>query len=166
MELGLEEGRRIMAIKNDVDKAIEAFEKANPKLEGKVQITSMERTWQKQLAIVLRRRSKYPNISANFCKEFPDTKAKWPNRVSQLSQEQLDWWKREILMQAGKSPGFAHVGGKAVDISVGNLNAEGKKLFKDALKEAGVDVLMEYVSGDDADYKASIGKANVFHCTN
>jgi hypothetical protein len=42
-----------MGIKSDVDKAVEAFEKANPTLEGKVRVTDMDRTWQEQLEYCL-----------------------------------------------------------------------------------------------------------------
>jgi hypothetical protein len=155
-----------MGIKEDVDKAIEAFEKANPTLKGKVRITDMDRTWEEQLGFILSRRTSYPNITANFSKQFPDTKTKWPTKASQLSKEQLAWWKTEIMKQAGKSPGFPHVGGKAIDVSVKNLNNDGKKLLKDEMDKLAVKVLMEHVTGDDAEYGVSISKATVFHCTN
>jgi hypothetical protein len=70
-----------------------------------------------------------------------------------------------IEKQAGNSPGFPHVGGEAVDLSVRNLNNQGKQLLKQELDEVGVSVLMEYVNGSDSEYGVSLSRANVFHCS-
>jgi hypothetical protein len=155
-----------VGIKQDVDKALEAFEEANPKLKGKVRITDMDRTWQQQLVYVLERAEEYPNITSRFEQKFPETEDKWPTKPNQLTAEQLTWWKTEILKQAGKPKGFAHVGGNAVDLSVRNLNNEGKQLLKTELNGVGVKILMEYVNGRNSKYGVSIARANVFHCTN
>jgi hypothetical protein len=154
-----------MGIKSDVDKALEAFEEANPSLKGKVRITDMERTWEEQLVYCLERPKAYPESTRNFIKAFPETKDDWPDEPRQLTPEQRSWWKNNILKQAGKSPGFAHVGGSAVDLRVRDLNNEGKQLLKKELDDVGVKILMEKVNGSNSQYNVSISQANVFHCT-
>jgi hypothetical protein len=154
-----------MGIKSDVGDAIEAFEKANPKLKGKARITGMDRTWEKQLVFCLERPKNYRESTANFEKAFPEVKDEWPDEPSELTAEQRSWWKNNIMKQAGKSPGFAHVGGKAVDVWVGDINNEGKQLLKDELVALKVSVLMEYIRGKQSEYGVSLNRANVFHCT-
>lgn len=155
-----------MGIKDRVKKALDDFDTANPKLKGKAYQTSSDRSWEEQLDIILdpKRKNNYPNIKKSFLKKFPDLKDELPAKRSALTKDQLAWWKNEIMEQAGKSPGFPHVGGKAVDISVKNLDNTAKEDLKKILDKAKVKVLMEYVTGSDSEYGVSLSKANVFHC--
>ncbi|WP_077034037.1 hypothetical protein [Pelomonas sp. KK5] len=153
-----------MAIKNDVQKVLTDFDAANEKLKGKAYISGEERTWEDQLDFILERPKNYPNIVKNFLAKFKDLKDKLPSKRKDLDKDQLAWWKTEIMKQAGKSPGFPHIGGMATDVSVKNLDDAGKKLLKEALEKASIKILMEYVSGSDSQYDVALSKANVFHC--
>ena len=67
------------------------------------------------------------------------------------------------MKQAGKSPGFPHVGGKAQDVSVKNLTLlEDKKKLKTKL-ETKFRILLEKVTGATSQYGVTISIANVFH---
>lgn len=155
-----------MGIKDGVKKALNDFETASPKLKGKAYQTSSDRSWEEQLDIILdpKREKNYPNIKKRFLKKFTDLKDVLPSKRSELTKDQLAWWKTEIMKQAGKSPGFPHVGGKAVDISVKNLDNTAKEELKKVLDKAKIKVLMEYVTGSESVYGVSLSKANVFHC--
>ncbi|MCA8973084.1 MAG: hypothetical protein KDC98_00100 [Planctomycetes bacterium] len=152
-----------MGIKEDATKALDEFETANPALAGKAYLTSGSRTWQEQLDIILdpKRKANYPNIKKRFTTKF--SLDRLPQARKDLTKEQLAWWKAAIMKQAGKSPGFPHVGGKAQDISVKQLDKKAKADFKKILDDNKVKVLMEFVTSKDSQYGVSIGKANVFH---
>ena len=153
-----------MAIADDVKTAVDAFETDNPTLKGKAYLTSGDRTVEEQLTIILdpKRKNNYLNIKERFKKKF-DLKD-LPERKD-LTAEQVTWWTDEINLQAGKSPGFPHVGGKAQDVSVKNLDTDGKNKLKKKLEAAGLSILMEKVTGTDSDYGVSLEAANVFHVT-
>ncbi len=153
-----------MAIKSDVDAAIATFETENPKLKGKAYPTSGNRTWQDQLDIILqpKRAKNYKNIKARFLAKFKLKEL--PKKRGDLDKDQLAWWKKAIMAQAGKSPGFPHVGGKAQDVSVKNLGNDDKKKLAAIMKKAGIKILFEQVSGSTSNYGVPITKANVFHC--
>lgn len=153
-----------MAIKGDVKTALDTFETENAKLKGKAYLTSGDRTWEDQLDIILqpKRAKNYTGIKKRFLAKFKLEKL--PEKRADLEKDQLDWWKKEIMAQAGKSPGFPHVGGKAQDVSVKNLGTEDKKKLAKIFKDAGIKILFEKVSGSTSDYGVSIDKANVFHC--
>ncbi|MFL4470774.1 hypothetical protein ACERZ8_13110 [Tateyamaria armeniaca] len=153
-----------MGIKSDVQAAIATFEKENPKLKGKAYLTSGSRTWQDQLDIILqpKRAKNYKNIKARFLAKF--SLKELPKKRGDLTKDQLAWWKKAIMAQAGKSPGFPHVGGKAQDVSVKNLSNDDKKKLSAIMKKAGIKILFEQVSGSTSNYGVSITKANVFHC--
>ena len=153
-----------MAIKDDVKKAIETFETENPKMKGKAYLTSGNRKWEDQLDIILqpKRAKNYLNIKANYKKKF--SVKELPKKRSDMDKDQLAWWKKEIMKQAGKSPGFPHVGGKAQDVSVKALGTSDKQSLQKIMKAAKIKILFEKVSGSTSDYSVAIGKANVFHC--
>jgi hypothetical protein len=67
------------------------------------------------------------------------------------------------MKQAGKPNGFAHVGGKAQDVSLRNLGADERKKLREALENAGYGVLNEYVTSSASDYGVDINDATVFH---
>src|SRR4029079_8209415 len=104
-----------MSIASEAKALVAEFEKENPDYKGKAYLTSGDRTWEEQLDIILdpKRKSNYLNIKKRFLKEF-DLK-ELPDDRSDLDKDQLAWWKKEIMAQAGKPDGFAHVGGKAQD---------------------------------------------------
>ena len=103
-----------MSIASDVKALVAEFEKENPAYKGKACLTSGDRSWEEQLDIILdpKRKNNYPNIKKSFLKEF-ELKDLADDR-SDLEKDQLAWWKKAILAQAGKPDGFAHVGGKAL----------------------------------------------------
>jgi hypothetical protein len=153
-----------MGVAEDAKKAVKAFEEANPKMKGKATLTSGSRTWEEQLDIILdpKRKENYKNIKANFLKQFKDVK-ELPAKRKDLTKEQLTWWEDEIMKQAGKSPGFPHVGGKAQDIVVGGFKLDEKKALVEKLEEAKLKILYEYVTKNESEYNVSLSKANVFH---
>jgi len=152
-----------MSIASDVKTLVTEFEKDNPDYKGKAYLTSGDRTWEEQLDIILdpKRKNNYLNIKKNFLKEFELKEL--PDDRSDLEKDQLDWWKKAIMAQAGKPDGFAHVGGKAQDVSVKNLDKDGRAKLKEKL-ETKVDILMEKVTDTDSVYGVTIDAANVFHC--
>jgi hypothetical protein len=152
-----------MSIASDVKTLVTEFEKDNPDYKGKAYLTSGDRTWEEQLDIILdpKRKNNYLNIKKNFLKEFELKEL--PGDRSDLEKDQLDWWKKAIMAQAGKPDGFAHVGGKAQDVSVKNLDKDGRAKLKEKL-ETKVDILMEKVTDTDSVYGVTIDAANVFHC--
>ncbi len=152
-----------MSIASDVKSLVTDFEKENPDYKGKAYLTSGDRSWEEQLDIILdpKRKNNYPNIKKRFLKEFELEEL--PAKRADLESDQLAWWKKEILAQAGKPDGFAHVGGKAQDVSVKNLDKDGRTKLKAKL-ETKVDILMEKVTGDDSVYGVAIEAATVFHC--
>ena len=58
---------------------------------------------------------------------------------------------------------FAHVGGKAQDVSIKNLDKDGRAKLKEKL-ETKVNILMEKVTDTESVYGVSIDAATVFHC--
>ncbi len=125
-------------------------------------ITSRGRTWQKQLQIILNPKYKnnYLGIKKRFKRRFELKQL--PIR-KELNEKQKLWWKKEILKQAGKPRGFAHVGGKAIDIAVGKLTIEQKKALRKAIIEKGYHVFLEKITKKKAVYGVKISEANVFH---
>ncbi len=154
-----------MGIKDDVSAALKTFEEQNPDAKGKAYLTSGSRTWHEQLDIILqpKRAKNYTNIKGRFLKKFK--KQKLPAKRDDMSEAELTWWQTEINAQAGKVPGFAHVGGFAQDVSVKNLTTEQKKALKKVLSDKNVKVLPERVLATTSQFKnVTIEKANVFHC--
>lgn len=152
-----------MSIESDVKGLVADFEKENPTYKGKAVLTSGDRTWEEQLDIILdpKRKNNYPNIKKRFLAKFKLEEL--PAKRSDLEKDQLAWWKTEIMAQAGKPDGFAHVGGKAQDVSVKGLDKDGRSKLKEKL-ETKVKVLMEKVTGTESEYGVSIDAATVFHC--
>jgi len=152
-----------MSIASDVKSLVAEFEKENPDYKGKAYLTSGDRSWEEQLDIILdpKRKNNYPNIKKSFLKEFELKEL--PDDRSDLEKDQLGWWKKAIMAQAGKPDGFAHVGGKAQDVSIKNLDNDGRKKLKEKL-ETKVSILMEKVTDTDSVYGVAIDAATVFHC--
>ncbi|PHN05112.1 hypothetical protein CRP01_19005 [Flavilitoribacter nigricans DSM 23189 = NBRC 102662] len=127
-------------------------------------ITSSNRTWEKQLYHILRPRNKdnYPNIKRRFKEKF-ELKT-LPKDQTKLTEKQRKWWKTEIVKQAGRTDGFAHVGGNAVDVDVSQLTEKEKRDLKTQIeKEEVYKVFPEFVQGSKSNYGVSLEKANVFH---
>ena len=147
--------------------ALMGFEKDYPEYKDQAYLTDADghpttgdgnRTWQQQMKIILERPNSYPNIS----KRFKDTfKIQLPAKPESMTPEMLTWWEKEIMAQAGKVPkGFAHVGGKAQDVSIKNLDSFGKQLLQAYIAAAGLDIIYE----KPPKYYVSIGEATLFHC--
>lgn len=132
---------------------------------GSVRITSSNRTWEKQLEIILdpKNASNYPNIKKRFLAKF---KLRDLPAYKDLSDKEKNWWCVEIMKQAGLPGGFAHVGGKAVDIWVGDLTETYKNILKTTLEASGKKILLEKVVASKSNYKVDLKEANVFHITN
>jgi len=152
-----------MSIASDVKALVAEFETENPDYKGKAYLTSGDRTWEEQLDIILdpKRKNNYPNIKKRFLKDCGLDEL--PAKRADLDAAELAWWKKEIMAQAGKPTGFAHVGGKAQDVSVKNLDKDGRTKLKTKL-ETKVNVLMEKVTGTESVYGVTIDAATVFHC--
>lgn len=145
---------------------LNSFETAHPDYKGKVYLTDADgyrttgdgsRTWQQQMAIILERPKSYPYISKRFESKF---EVQLPAEPEDMTSEMLSWWEEEIMAQAGKPTGFAHVGGKAQDVSVRNLDLNGKKLLADYIEKAGLGIIYE----NPPTYYVTIEKASLFHC--
>ena len=139
--------------------AISHFEKDNPQYAGKAYLTggNGERTWQRQMEFILERPNSYPNISRRFTNTF---NVQLPAKASDMTTDMLNWWEREIMAQAGRPDGFAHVGGKAQDISVKNLDNNGKALLEKYIRNYGMGIIYE----TPPTYYVSRESATVFHC--
>jgi hypothetical protein len=153
-----------MGVKEDVKTAVNDFETKNPTLVGKAYLTSGDRSVSEQIDIILdpKREDNYLNIKQRFKSKYKLTDM--PARGS-LTDEQQKWWETEVQAQAGKSPGFPHVGGFAQDVSVKNLSNDEKIKLKKILEDSKLSVLMEKVTGTESEYGVSSDSANVFHVT-
>jgi len=156
-----------MSVSSVVRRLLAEFEKENPNYKGKARLTSGNRTWEEQLDIILdpKRKKNYPKIKRNFLAKFKLHEL--PASRSDLDDLQLAWWKKEIMAQAGKPGGFTHVGGKAQDVSVKNLDKDGRTKLKEKL-ETQVTVFLERVTATESKYGekdgVTIATATVFHC--
>ncbi len=144
--------------------ALSQFEIDNPQYAGKAYLTggNGERTWQKQMEFIITRydpqkKGPYPNICRRFMDKFG---VQLPAKVSDMTSEMLNWWEREIMAQAGRPDGFAHIGGKAQDISVRNLDNNGKALLEKYIRNYGMGIIYE----TPPTYYVSRESATVFHC--
>jgi hypothetical protein len=153
-----------MGVKEDTKAALDSFEKDNPKLVGKAYLTSGDRSVDDQIDIILdpKREDNYLNCKERFKSKY---KLKTLPARGDLTKEQLEWWQNEVKAQAGKSPGFPHVGGFAQDISVKNLSNDERIKLKKKLEDSSMSVLMEKVTGDTSQYGVSSDSATVFHVT-
>ena len=144
---------------NAASRALSQFERDNPQYAGKAYLTggNGERTWQRQMEFILERPNSYPNISKRFTNKFG---LQLPARASDMTSEMLNWWEREIMAQAGRPDGFAHVGGKAQDISVRNLDSNGKSLLEQYIRSNNMGIIYE----TPPTYYVSLESATVFHC--
>jgi hypothetical protein len=148
-----------MAVSESAVKAVlKEFCEENPGSDAQgAHITDSDRTWEEQLDFIIDRPNSYPSMK-RFCKEFELKKP--PAKRKDLDDKQLKWWEKTIMSQAGKSPGFPHVGGKAIDVGVGKVSADLKVKLYEKLKEK-FDVLAE--KGED--YDVAPKDATCFHCT-
>ena len=146
-------------IKRNVDSLLAQFGREYPEYAGKAYTTSEDRTWQEQMQIILDRPGSYKNIQGRFTEKYGLT---FPVKRSDLTSDMLNWWEREIMAQAGVAGGFAHVGGKAVDVSVKNVNSQGTQLLANFLQKNGLTVL--YEAGTRYERSYFVGTL-LLHCT-
>lgn len=149
-------------IAEDAKNALDEFEKANTDLAGKAYLTSGDRSISEQIDIIFdpKRADNYTQIKERFKSKYILTAL--PARAD-LNAEQLAWWEVEVKAQAGLPTGFAHVGGKAQDISVKNLDTAAKTKLKEKLEAKNISIYMEKVTGTTSEYGVSTEQANVFH---
>jgi hypothetical protein len=140
------------------------FETKYPGAVGKAYLTSGNRTIEEQLEIILDPKNKknYPNIKNRFLSAFKISTL--PTRKN-LTPAQVKWWHQEIGKQAGIPGGFAHVGGKAQDISVKNLSDNEKQNFAILLNQKGYKILYEHYSSAGTKFGVPLSQANLFHVT-
>jgi hypothetical protein len=151
-----------MKLKAEVEKIIKQFETKYPTLKGKAYLTSSNRTWQEQLDIILapNQQGNYSNIKQDFKAKFGYDKL--PTTRLELNDIELEWWERAIMLQAGRSPGFPHVGGMAQDVSVKNLTTTERQQLQAEL-EPYFGILLEQISDKRSIYGVDITAANLFH---
>jgi hypothetical protein len=142
-----------MAIKPQIKALAKQFEKENPQAATPV-LTSGAREWDEQLEIILqpKRKSNYLNIKKRFLSEFelPELPS-----YDDLTDDQKGWWKQEIMKQAGKPNGFAHVGGCAQDVSVKSLDLDERMKLWKIFDDAGWGVLPERVTTTGSELRSS-----------
>jgi hypothetical protein len=136
------------SVMSKVNSALAQFGRDYPEYKDKAYTTSNDRTWEEQMRIIMDRPSSYSNISSRFTQRFGIS---LPTSQS-MTSEMLNWWEREIMAQAGLPNGFAHVGGKAVDVSVKNIDSKGTQLLADVLKRNGLRILYEQGSKYESSY--------------
>ncbi|HEX4507110.1 MAG TPA: hypothetical protein VH722_15375, partial [Alphaproteobacteria bacterium] len=148
-----------MSIADDVKSALAEFETENPTLAGKAYLTSGSRSVEEQIEIILdpKRADNYLHIKERFKSIYKLTSL--PVRAD-LTEPQLSWWEDEVKKQAGQSPGFPHVGGYAQDVSVKNLDTDGKEKLKKKFESKKISILMEKVTGTESEYGVSLENAN------
>jgi hypothetical protein len=122
--------------------AVAQFESSYPDYRGKVSLTggTGERTWEQQMEFCLTRPTQYPNICRRFTTIFG---VELPSPSSKMTEEMRAWWQREIMAQAGRPDGFAHIGGKAQDVWVADLDNQGKQLFESIIRNNGLGIIYE-----------------------
>jgi len=150
-----------------VESAIAQYRQQNSSAPSSLRITSNDRSWEDQLRIVLNSQSaSYPNIKRNFLVYSRLSSLPTFAEVS-ANRDWMAWWEDQIMRQAGEPGGFEHVGGRAVDVSVRDLNVQQKTEFFRILQSRGVNVLMEYYdsSSRNAQFGVEVERANLFHCT-
>ena len=142
-----------------VQSALEQFENEYPQYAGQAYLTggTGERTWERQMYFILTRPGSYPNIQNRFTNRFGVT---LPASPDDMTDEMLNWWEEQIMAQAGRPDGFAHVGGMAQDISVRNLSNDGKAALSQIIEGNGLGIIYE----DPPAYYVDINDATVFHC--
>lgn len=104
-----------MTIRQDTQRVVTAFIAAAPTRSGRVYLTAGNRTWQEQLNFILERNNAYLNIKQRFRQHF---RIPAIPPMSRMTAAMMQWWQTNIMAQAGRTPGFPHVGGRAQDISV------------------------------------------------
>ena len=129
-------------ISSKVDAALAQFAREYPEYAGKAYPTSNNRTWEEQMQIILAR-GPSPNAYERISREFTNRFGISLPTSQSMTSEMKAWWKREIEAQAGLPNGFAHVGGKAVDVSVRNLDSKGTQLLAGVLQRNGLSILYE-----------------------
>jgi hypothetical protein len=153
-----------VAITSQVAAVVKAFQKENPKA-GRVALTGADRSIETELDFILdpSRKGQYPVILKAFTSKF---KLKELPSKKEMTPEQRKWCEKFIKDEAGKPPPnghYAHVGGRAQDVSVKNLKTDERKKLRDALKQAGFDVTNEKISSKKSTYYVDIDSATVFH---
>ena len=136
-------------VRSKVDAALAQFAREYPEYAGKAYVSSEDRTWQRQMEIILERPQSYKNISGRFTERFG---VSLPAPASSMTSEMRAWWEREIMAQAGLPNGFAHVGGKAVDVSVKNVDSKGTQLLAGILQRNGLRILYEQGAKYESSY--------------
>jgi len=155
---------RLSNIGREILKAIDEVAK---ELMVYIIITDGQRSWEVQLVYLLQRPKSYPNVTKDFKEKFdrepPETGSELITIVNKEQENGWDWYRERIERQIQIPNGFPHVGGRAIDISVAKFNVDEKGRLAELLIARGIQVKYEYITDTEADYNATIEKANVFH---
>jgi hypothetical protein len=153
-----------VAITSQVDAVVKAFRKENPKT-GKVELTGADRSIEAELDSILDpgRKEQYPVILKAFTSKF---KVKELPSKKEMTPEQKKWCEKFIKDEAGKPPPnghYAHVRGRAQDVSVKNLKKDERQKLRNMLEKAGFHVTNEKISNKKSTYYVTIDSTTVFH---
>ena len=133
------------------ERILEVISKVEDDLNISIVVTSGNRSREDQLEIMLERQNNY-RICERFRMEFGI--AKVPENRYDLTCEQLEWWKQNILARANSY--FPHVGGNAIDIRVFNFSVAMRAKLKKLFEEYGVSVILEAPPEYNVSIEASI----------
>jgi hypothetical protein len=133
-----------------------AIDEVAKELNVTIVITDGDRPLEQQLFYLLERQESYPGSTSEFKKEFGKLP---PRTISELTTKQKEWYQQRIEDQAGRTPGFSHVGGNAVDIRVSDFSINGKRRLVDLFNARGVKILYEIPPA----YNVLMNNATVFH---
>ena len=126
---------------------------------------SGKRTIEDQIKYVKQRPGQYPRTLRAAFAAFGIEQSKMDDAefLKTVYSGKDAWLRRQILETARRNQGFQHLSGNAVDVSVRNLDSQGKEKLKKELEKAGFNVILEYINGANSKYFVSIDRANVFH---
>ncbi|MDR2597452.1 MAG: hypothetical protein LBC76_09070 [Treponema sp.] len=133
-----------------------AIDEVAKELNVIIVITDGDRPFEQQLFYLLDRQESYPGSTSDFKSLFGKLP---PRTISELTDKQKEWYQQRIEERAGKTPGFPHYGGNAVDIRVSTFSVEGKRKLTDLFIARGIKILYEIPPA----YDVPVNNATVFH---
>jgi hypothetical protein len=133
-----------------------AIDEVAKELNVTIIITDGDRPWEQQLFYLLDSQESYSGSTNEFIRIFGVTP---PRTIDELTTEQKEWYRQRIEAQAGRSPGFPHIGGNAVDIRVSDFSINGKRRLDELFTTRGIKKLYEI----PPTYDVPRNNATVFH---
>ncbi len=154
----------------------------NPEAQKELRITSTDRSIEEQSYYILTRSAYKVRASKAFKETFSSEAlapfgslrgkswardaAKFRELWKGLTQQAQQYLLGHIEGLAGKWPGYAHVGGKAIDVNVSGLDEKQKAMLQQTLAGAGLIVYREDLKSNPVRYgngKVSMKEATTFH---